>query len=402
MILKAGNIAAALLALCSLALAVLIPQPWLAGLPVCALGIILFYLRREASLAVATATLAGLYGFGLIPLIIFCAALVLVIVGEVIFAVQGPAPISYLYYILAGTIAVLLVMRSLGDYALLPLLFGIVVAALLKAILCPRNDGALRPVIESVGIAMTIYLIEDLNYNAEPSLIVAAVVIAFAFGYLAYRFRAADLSGAFSGALIGIILIVFADPRWFLIMLLFFILGSGATRYKYNYKLKIGVEQPGEGARGYQNIFANGIVAAAAAVLYGITVNPVFAALYVGAVATAAADTLASEIGVMAGDPIMITTFRRVPAGTNGGITLVGELVAMGGSCAISFFALLLGVIDPVTAIITSIAGFAGTNIDSLCGALLENRGFIGNAGTNLLATLGGGLLAALTAIAIL
>jgi len=41
-----------------------------------------------------------------------------------------------------------------------------------------------------------------------------------------------------------------------------------------------------------------------------------------------------------------------------------------------------------------TIAGFIGTNLDSLIGALLENKGFLGNAGTNFLATLGGGLVA--------
>jgi uncharacterized membrane protein len=41
------------------------------------------------------------------------------------------------------------------------------------------------------------------------------------------------------------------------------------------------------------------------------------------------------------------------------------------------------------------LAGFAGSNVDSLVGALFENRGIIGNAGTNLIATLTGGLLAA-------
>jgi uncharacterized membrane protein len=40
------------------------------------------------------------------------------------------------------------------------------------------------------------------------------------------------------------------------------------------------------------------------------------------------------------------------------------------------------------------IAGFVGTNIDSVVGATLENRGLLGNAGTNLLATIGGGLFA--------
>jgi len=43
---------------------------------------------------------------------------------------------------------------------------------------------------------------------------------------------------------------------------------------------------------------------------------------------------------------------------------------------------------------ICTLAGFVGTNIDSVIGATLENKGFLGNAGTNLLATLGGGLFA--------
>ena len=41
-----------------------------------------------------------------------------------------------------------------------------------------------------------------------------------------------------------------------------------------------------------------------------------------------------------------------------------------------------------------TLAGFAGSNVDSLVGALFENKGFFGNAGTNLIATLSGGLVA--------
>ena len=44
--------------------------------------------------------------------------------------------------------------------------------------------------------------------------------------------------------------------------------------------------------------------------------------------------------------------------------------------------------------VICTIAGFVGTNIDSVVGATLENRGFIGNAGTNLAATISGGIFA--------
>jgi uncharacterized protein (TIGR00297 family) len=116
--------------------------------------------------------------------------------------------------------------------------------------------------------------------------------------------------------------------------------------------------------------------------------------MYVGAVATAAADTLASEIGVTGGVPYMITTLKKVPIGTNGGVTLTGESVALLGGLVISIVALLLKVITPEMAIICTLAGFFGTNLDSLVGATLENKGFLGNAGTNLLATVGGGLFA--------
>jgi uncharacterized membrane protein len=51
-------------------------------------------------------------------------------------------------------------------------------------------------------------------------------------------------------------------------------------------------------------------------------------------------------------------------------------------------------VITPQMMVICTLAGFIGTNIDSLVGATLENRGFLGNAGTNLLATIGGGVFA--------
>ena len=114
---------------------------------------------------------------------------------------------------------------------------------------------------------MTMWLIRELNYQADLLFVVISVIIGFAFGYFAFRSKTADLSGLFSAALVGIILLVFAAPQgaqWFLIMLSFFILGSAATKYKFEYKKRIGVEQGQSGARGYRNVFANGIVAAAA------------------------------------------------------------------------------------------------------------------------------------------
>ncbi len=368
--------------------------PWLMGLAVTFFALILWRFFETKYLTYTFCALAILYGTGLLPFFVFATTLAMLVLGELVFQTGADDLNTYLYYIISTAWAGVLVMAYLNERAILTIIFGIIAAVLLKVILLRYEDSL---VIEGIGIAMTMWLIQELNYKADLQMIVAAVIVGFTFGYFAFRARTADLSGLFSAALVGIILLVFAapqGPQWFLIMLVFFILGSAATKYKFEYKKRIGVEQGKGGARGYRNVFANGIIAAAAAVLFGVFQQPIFVVMYVGCVATAAADTVASEIGVTGGIPRMITTLKRVPIGTNGGITVTGETVALLGALVVSVIAMLLSVITPQMMVICTLAGFIGTNIDSVVGATLENKGFLGNAGTNLLATLGGGIFA--------
>ncbi|OPX63668.1 MULTISPECIES: TIGR00297 family protein [unclassified Methanoregula] len=368
--------------------------PWLMALVVTLYALILWRFFDTKYLTYTFVALSALYGTGLLPFFVFATTLAMLVLGELVFQSGADDLNTYLYYIISTAWAGVLVMAYLHERAILTIIFGIIAAVLLKVILLRYEDSL---VIEGIGTAMTMWLIQDLNYKADLQMIVAAVIVGFTFGYFAFRAKTADLSGLFSAALVGIILLVFAapqGPQWFLIMLTFFILGSAATKYKYEYKKRIGVEQGRGGARGYRNVFANGIVAAAAAVLFGVFQNPVFVVMYVGSVASAAADTLASEIGVTGGTPRLITTFRQVPIGTNGGVTVTGETVALAGGSVVSVVAMLLNVITFPMMVICIIAGFVGTNVDSLVGATFENRGFWGNAGTNLMATLGGGIFA--------
>jgi uncharacterized protein (TIGR00297 family) len=122
-----------------------------------------------------------------------------------------------------------------------------------------------------------------------------------------------------------------------------------------------------------------------------------FVALFLGSVASAAADTVASEIGVVGKQPVLITTMEKVPPGTNGGITLIGEATATVAAFIIGITAFVMGVApDLQMVLICAFAGFVGTNIDSIVGATLENKGKIGNSGTNLIATFFGGVCALL------
>ena len=388
---RLGERLAAVLVLSFILIAPFVQPQWILAIMVVIFSLVLYLINKTRFLALALIPIAILYGISILHLLVFCCTLTIMVMGELAFQETSKRLYSYIAYITAALLGCTLVMAYLNTWVPLVVLFGVVVAILLKVIIKEREDALM---IEALGIAMTMFLIDELNYHADMALIGIAVAIAFSFGYFSYRTKTADVSGLLSAALIGIILIIFADIRWFLVVLAFFIMGSASTRYKYDYKRRLGVEQIHGGARGYLNVFANGSVCAASAVLWGVTGSPVFLAIFVGSVATAAGDTMASEIGVTGGDPVLVTNFAKVPAGTNGGVTFTGEVVAVMGALIISLLSFLLGIIDLPTAAVCTLAGFIGTNIDSYVGALMENPGMVGNAGTNFLATLGGGVCA--------
>ena len=90
----------------------------------------------------------------------------------------------------------------------------------------------------------------------------------------------------------------------------------------------------------------------------------------------------------------MITNFKTVKPGTNGGISFLGEQSAILGAAIIALFIIFIDV-NPLMAFIAAVlGGFIGTNFDSLLGATLEKKGILTNDTVNLLATLIGGQIA--------
>jgi uncharacterized protein (TIGR00297 family) len=382
---------ATLIAILGILVSPFVQPAWLFAIFVISFSAVLYLIRGTRYISLALGGTAFLYGIGILPLVAFGATVAIVTLGELAYRAAGGGRRAYIHYTAGAFAGALLVMAYLGSIEPLVLIIGVLVALMLRSILEGREDAYM---IIMLGVAMTIFLFIELDFQVDILLLFLAAAIALIFGYSSFRVGAADLSGLFSGALIGVLLIVFADVRWFLVMLAFFIIGSASTRFQYARKKTMGVEQERGGARGYKNAFSNGLVGTGAAVIFGLTGDPLWAALFVGSIATATADTVASEIGVTGGRPYMITTLKQVPEGTNGGVTVKGEAASLLGSLIIAAIALGLQMIPLPVFFICILAGFLGTNIDSVIGATLENRGIIGNAGTNLLATFGGGLSA--------
>lgn len=368
-----------------------IEPAWLLALIAILISGVFYLMKNTHYPAIGISVVALFYGLGLVSLMVFLGTLVIVILGEAVFRIVENPERAYFVNIIVSMAAAIGVMFYINyQYILVPIT-GVIVALLLKSALKKREDTIM---IECFGTAMTMYLFEDISLYVEITSLVFALVISFAFGYTAYRMKAADKSGLFSGALMGLLIIVFADVRWFLLMLTFFILGTAFTKYKYEIKKRDGVAESKGGIRGFTNVFANGLTALCGAVLYGIYGEIAFVSLFVGSIAAATADTTASELGMLGKQPFLITTFKRVPKGTDGGVTLMGELLATLAAATIGITAYLLNIAPLIVIPVATIAGFVGTNVDSIVGATLERRGTIGNSGTNLFCTLSGGIAA--------
>jgi uncharacterized protein (TIGR00297 family) len=373
-----------------LTLLVPVMPPGMAGLFLIIVSALLLIRTSDPALSVAIFIFGVLSLFGLLPVFVLCTTVLIVATRELIFSYSEGRPAEYALSLIGGLLVAALVVVYTGSGTWLSAVVGVTVAILLHSILL-KNPYAIG--LELIGVAIVMILIEDLEYQVEFPLVATAAVISFGFAYFAYRLKTANIPGLFSAALIGILLIVFAGISWFLIMLSFFIIGAAATRYQIEYKKSLHVEQESGGVRGYINVFANGLVSVIAAVCFGVTQHPAFIAVYMGSVATAAADTVAGEVGVCSGRPYLITTFKRVPEGTNGGVSLTGEIAGLFAAVFISVCAVLLGVADMSLFFAGVIGGLIGANIDSVIGEVLENKKIIGNAGTNFLATMGGGVV---------
>ncbi|MFA4955506.1 MAG: TIGR00297 family protein [Candidatus Methanoperedens sp.] len=278
------------------------------------------------------------------------------------------------------------------------IIFLSVIGALTGALLesMTRNEDN---IIIPFGSAMVMWLFYMFGFNVDTVFLLKVLAFSFFLGYLSYRVRIADISAMLSATLMGVVIIISSDIKWFYILLAFFLLGSMFTRYKYNFKLVNGTAEGKSGVRGYKNVFSNSLAALVLAIAYGVFPShaAVLMAAYLGSVATACGDTLASEIGqTFKGEPRMITTLKKAKRGTDGAVSWLGEGAALFGSLAIAVLAYVLIQQDMVLLLVVTAGGFIGTNIDSALGATLQQKGYLSNNGVNLFATILGAIVTGL------
>lgn len=192
---------------------------------------------------------------------------------------------------------------------------------------------------------------------------------------------------AFTAIIIGVLVLQSAELKGVLMLMTFFLLSVLATGHKKQVKLQLNRGNMTDGARNSLQVLANGGVAGITAILS--IADPLHTAIYLimmaASLASALADTLSSELGMVYGKRFYnILTLKREANGLDGVVSIEGLLIGLLGSAVI---ALIYSGFEKA-AFIVLIAGTIGNLTDSLLGAKLERKDYLGNNAVNFLNTL--------------
>jgi uncharacterized protein (TIGR00297 family) len=216
----------------------------------------------------------------------------------------------------------------------------------------------------------------------------AAAIVTLIFAVLGRFVHGVTVSGAIAGAIVSFALYAAAGPGAFLALVFVFAITWLATRLGYRRKLRLGTAEKKDGRKASQ-VLANLAVAGGCAGAYGYFRKDIFLLGMAAALAEAAADTVSSEVGQASVDNArLITTWRQVPGGTDGGVSWPGSLAGTAAAAAVGLVCFLTGVVPGKWAGLAIIAGTAGMITDSYMGALLERRGWLNNDAVNFLGTI--------------
>merc|ERR1739845_78023 len=238
--------------------------------------------------------------------------------------------------------------------------------------------------------------------NITPLRWVSATVVPVIVVTWGHGRKSLSTSGALLALVVGFTLTL-AHYSFFLCLLAFFISSSKATKYKQEVKKEIEEDFKEGGQRNWLQVLCNGGMATELSLLYLLDIGsadlPVdfrhqyraswLGVAVLGAGACCNGDTWASELGSVLAktDPFLVTTWQRVPKGTNGAVTGVGLVSSLLGGLVIGF-AYFVGVLMSATALDMAIApnqllvilvggvgGLLGSLLDSLIGASLQFSG---------------------------
>jgi len=217
-----------------------------------------------------------------------------------------------------------------------------------------------------------------------------AIAVPVAAG--AYLASVVDRGGALVGVFLATVLYAYAGWPGLVMLGGLMVLGTGVTRVGHERGEGLGLAEGRGGRRGIGSVAGNAGAGTAFAFLAVATpYSEAFTIAMVAAFATALFDTTATEVGQAFGRrPVLVTTWRAVPQGTIGGVSLIGTLAGVSGATVLAGAAWALGLLSGVGTTAVIFGAFCGSTFESVLGAVMGKGGRSDHHLRNLLNTVVG------------
>jgi len=229
-----------------------------------------------------------------------------------------------------------------------------------------------------IFIFVLVYLFILEANSADHHRIFIAFSLSIIFSYFALFLNWLTLDGARAASVFGIIALGIGG--WFIALsvLIFFISSSLLS----SDILRFTDDKPGspssfrdKNRRTGNQVWSNGFFLALFSILWFLTEEKLFLVAAFSAVATATADTWATEAGSKTkGKTYLITNFSKVDPGTDGGVSFKGTVSSILGSFLIAITSKLITGEPWSMFYIIFISGFSGSLADSYLGAILQHH----------------------------
>jgi len=168
--------------------------------------------------------------------------------------------------------------------------------------------------------------------------------------------------------------------RGWTLCVLYLFFGSAVTKVKFKEKEAMGISEGRGGRRGSENVWGSALTGLVCAIIASSSSTAARASLftlaYVTSMSTKLADTFGSEIGKAYGKTTyLFTTFKRVPAGTEGAVSLEGTLATFVGGAILPLYALAVKLLSSRSAVVVAtISAFLATFAESWIGASIQGK----------------------------
>jgi uncharacterized protein (TIGR00297 family) len=281
-----------------------------------------------------------------------------------------------------------------------------------KTISEARDRTQSKMLVEAIGALLMALSLGTFRYTLRfgghfPAFALSVFGVSVAFVLVVRALRAATPGGAACGGMICLLVTFWTGIETRSIvrsgltpLVLLFLLTFLATRVGRKPKTNAGLAEARHGRNAAQ-VIANLSVAGICTwvfgewLLKGDTSRILMAApawmmkiMVLATLVEATADTVSSEIGqAFGGKPVLLTSLRRVAVGTDGAITVLGSFAGVAGGIVVAVAGGWAMHLTLRAAGVALIAGILGLFFDSLAGATLERRGWLGNDLVNFVST---------------